>query len=91
VVLIKPQFEAGKDKVGRNGIVKDPGTHKEVIERITGYFSHNGLTPKGIDYSPIKGAKGNIEYLLWVEHMGMPEEKNQDYADKAIQNAFNNL
>lgn len=91
VILIKPQFEAGKDKVGKNGIVKDPEIHKEVIKRITGYFAQNFLAPKDIEYSPIRGAKGNVEYLLLIEHQGDSNEKIQEYADKVIQNAFNNL
>ncbi|MBR2834765.1 MAG: TlyA family RNA methyltransferase [Coriobacteriales bacterium] len=67
VCLIKPQFEAGREHVGKNGIVKDPKIHREVIERVCGYARANGLEPCGLDYSPITGTKGNIEYLLYMQ------------------------
>lgn len=66
VCLIKPQFEAGRDKVGKNGVVRERATHAEVIERVLGYLQDNELVPLGLDYSPIKGPKGNIEYLVYV-------------------------
>ena len=64
--LIKPQFEAGRDQVGKKGIVRDSKIHVEVIENVIGYASDNGLYPHGLDYSPVKGTKGNIEYLLYL-------------------------
>ena len=64
--LIKPQFEAGRDQVGKKGIVRDSKVHVEVIENVIGYASDNGLYPHGLDYSPVKGTKGNIEYLLYL-------------------------
>ena len=64
--LIKPQFEAGREQVGKKGIVRDSKVHVEVIENIIGYASDNGLYPHGLDYSPVKGTKGNIEYLLYL-------------------------
>ena len=70
VILIKPQFEAGKGKVGKNGVVRDPATHKEVLEEITDYLINNNYAVLGLDYSPIKGPKGNIEYLAFVEKSG---------------------
>lgn len=63
--LIKPQFEAGREQVGK-GIVRDSKVHVEVIENVIGYASDNGLYPHGLDYSPVKGTKGNIEYLLYL-------------------------
>ena len=63
VTLIKPQFEAGKDKVGKKGVVKDPNTHIEVIENVFDYAKENGYYPKGLSHSPIKGPEGNIEYI----------------------------
>ena len=60
--LVKPQFEAGRDKVGKKGVVKDPQTHKEVITRVTGVAVTNGFLPSGLLYSPI-----NIEYLLYLK------------------------
>ena len=66
VTLIKPQFEAGREKVGKKGVVRDPEVHKEVVERIIGVAKDAGFVIKGLDYSPIKGPEGNIEYLLWL-------------------------
>lgn len=67
VCLIKPQFEAGKEKVGKKGVVRDPLVHKEVIEKIIDVMTNNGLSVLGLDYSPIKGPEGNIEYLIYVQ------------------------
>lgn len=64
VCLVKPQFEAGREQVGKKGIVKDKKVHKEVIENVIRYGQANGLYPQGLDFSPMTGAKGNIEYLL---------------------------
>ena len=64
--LIKPQFEAGREQVGKKGIVRDSKIHVEVIENVISYASDNGLYPHGLDYSPVKGTKGNIEYLLYL-------------------------
>lgn len=64
--LIKPQFEAGREQVGKKGIVRDSKVHVEVIENVIVYASDNGLYPHGLDYSPVKGTKGNIEYLLYL-------------------------
>lgn len=64
--LIKPQFEAGREQVEKKGIVRDSKVHVEVIENVIGYASDNGLYPHGLDYSPVKGTKGNIEYLLYL-------------------------
>jgi len=65
VCLIKPQFEAGREKVGKKGVVREPETHVEVINKILIAASELGLTPIGLTYSPIKGPEGNIEYLLY--------------------------
>mgnify|MGYP000934075169 FL=1 len=72
--LIKPQFEAGREQVGKKGIVRDSKVHVEVIENIIGYASDNGLYPHGLDYSPVKGTKGNIEYLLYLKKTESSEE-----------------
>ncbi len=66
VALIKPQFEAGKDKVGKKGVVKDPAVHQAVIERVLTTAEQCGYTVKGLNYSPVKGPEGNIEYLAWL-------------------------
>lgn len=64
IALIKPQFEAGRDKVGKKGVVKDPGVHCQVICRVLQAARQHGLYPVGITYSPVKGPEGNIEYLV---------------------------
>ena len=66
VCLIKPQFEAGKDKIGKKGVVRDPAVHTEVLERITAFAVETGFSLKNLDFSPIKGPEGNIEYLMHI-------------------------
>lgn len=68
VCLIKPQFEAGREKVGKKGVVRDPAVHEEVIRMVTGYADRLGFRILGIDHSPIRGPEGNIEYLLYMEN-----------------------
>ena len=72
--LIKPQFEAGREQVGKKGIVRDSKIHVEVIENVISYASDNGLYPHGLDFSPVKGTKGNIEYLLYLKKTESSEE-----------------
>ena len=67
VCLIKPQFEAGREKVGKKGVVRDPAVHREVIETAVGYAKENGFRLLGLDFSPIRGPEGNIEYLMYLE------------------------
>ncbi len=66
VALIKPQFEAGREKVGKKGVVRDPGVHVEVITRVAQFAIDLGFFIRGIDFSPIKGPEGNIEYLIHI-------------------------
>lgn len=68
--LIKPQFEAGKEKVGKKGVVRDPKVHLEVVERILSFAVENGFSVLHLDYSPIKGPEGNIEYLVHLKKDG---------------------
>lgn len=72
VCLIKPQFEAGKDKVGKKGVVRDKSVHVEVVEKITGLMVDLGFSVVGIDFSPIKGPEGNIEYLAYIKKTDKP-------------------
>lgn len=67
VCLIKPQFEAGKDKVGKKGVVREPEIHEEVVHKILDFADLVGFAIKGLTYSPIKGPEGNIEYLVFLE------------------------
>ena len=65
--LIKPQFEAGREHVGKKGVVRDPLIHEAVIKKITGFSLELGFTIKNITFSPIKGPEGNIEYLVHLQ------------------------
>jgi len=66
ICLIKPQFEAGRDKVGKHGVVREPEVHREVIRSIIDFTKENGFTVKGLTFSPIRGPEGNIEYLIYL-------------------------
>lgn len=66
VCLVKPQFEAGKDKVGKKGVVRDPAVHLEVLEHFLEHAAHAGFSVKDITFSPIRGPEGNIEYLGYL-------------------------
>ena len=65
--LIKPQFEAGREKVGKKGVVRDPAIHREVLERFLEHARDAGFAVLGLTYSPIRGPEGNIEYLGYLE------------------------
>ena len=65
--LVKPQFEAGKEKVGKKGVVRDPAVHLEVLEHFLEHAKESGFTVLGLTYSPIRGPEGNIEYLAWLK------------------------
>ena len=66
VCLIKPQFEAGREKVGKKGVVRDPMVHEEVIGEVIAFAKEQGFSILGLSYSPIRGPEGNIEYLLYL-------------------------
>ena len=70
IALIKPQFEAGKERVGKNGVVRDPEVHKDVIQRVLSAAAEAGFVTAGLTFSPVKGPKGNIEYLLYLRVQG---------------------
>ena len=72
VCLIKPQFEAGKEKVGKKGVVRDIAVHEEVVENVTSFMVENGFSVLGLEFSPIKGPEGNIEYLAYIEKSETP-------------------
>ncbi len=78
VCLIKPQFEAGKEKVGKNGVVKDPKVHTEVSVNIAEFAESIGLSPAGFEFSPITGPKGNIEYLIYLKKTDAPSISSED-------------
>lgn len=72
VCLVKPQFEAGREKVGKKGVVRDKAVHTEVIESFMQFAGEAGFSVRGVDYSPIRGPEGNIEYLGWLQKCGEP-------------------
>lgn len=75
VCLVKPQFEAGREKVGKKGVVRDPLVHEEVILSVMEAARKEGFLSLGLDFSPIKGPEGNIEYLLYLGRQGSREEE----------------
>lgn len=78
VCLIKPQFEAGKEKVGKKGVVREPKIHIEVIEKVLTFASENGFSVLGLTFSPIKGPEGNIEYLVCLQKMAKQELHDEE-------------
>lgn len=75
VCLVKPQFEAGREKVGKKGVVREPKVHREVLEQIMQYVLSIGFEILELSFSPIKGPEGNIEYLLYIQNTDrIPEE-----------------
>ncbi|ABB14174.1 TlyA family RNA methyltransferase [Carboxydothermus hydrogenoformans] len=87
VVLIKPQFEAGREKVGKKGVVRDPATHREVLKNLLEYAEGLGFQPLGLTYSPITGLEGNIEYLLYLSTDNTKEKVKID-VDRVVTEAF---
>lgn len=92
VVLIKPQFEAGREKVGKKGVVRDPKVHEEVVRSIVDYAIESGYTPLGLTFSPIRGPEGNIEYLLWIrKHEAKDYDAVVQSIDKVVAAAHETL
>lgn len=87
-VLIKPQFEAGKEKVGKKGVVRDKAVHVEVMERILDFADFVGFEIGGLDFSPIRGPEGNIEYLLYLKKNPNREMIPSDLEEKELMAAF---
>lgn len=75
VALIKPQFEAGREQIGKNGIVKDKAVHQKVLKTVTSFAMDYGFTVKGIDFSPIQGGHGNIEFLAHLQKLADAENQ----------------
>ena len=92
VCLIKPQFEAGREKVGKKGVVRDPAVHEEVIEKVRDFAMSISLEPCHLSFSPIKGPEGNIEYLVQLEKCEEPGDINEKIQiEKIVDEAFGNL
>lgn len=91
VCLIKPQFEAGREKVGKNGVVREPKTHREVIEKILDYADLVGFKVLHLEYSPIRGPEGNIEYLVHLKKEEEPEEAVRELTEQAAEAALGEI
>ena len=81
VALIKPQFEAGREQVGKNGIVKDPAVHERVLMQVRDFAQESSFSMKGLDFSPIQGGHGNIEFIAFLEK----EETPSSLSDQDLQ------
>lgn len=91
VCLIKPQFEAGREKVGKNGVVREPQVHREVIEKIVDYADSIGFRVLHLEYSPIKGPEGNIEYLIHLKKEQEPEETVRRLTEQEAETALKDV
>ena len=94
VALIKPQFEAGREQVQKHGVVKDPAVHEQVIKKIWEYAQSIHFCIKGLDFSPIKGPEGNIEYLLYLVKSDQDlkvQELNEECIHQVVLNSHKDL
>lgn len=89
--LVKPQFEAGKEKVGKKGVVRDSEVHKEVIENVIGYANEFGFYVHELTFSPIKGPEGNIEFLIIISKDSERPTVSQDVIDDIVMQAKQHL
>ncbi len=90
VALIKPQFEAGKENVGKKGVVRDAAVHKMVIRNVISFAKEEGFGIAGLDFSPIKGPEGNIEYLLLLT-LGDDDAVSDEYVDALVGKSHGDL
>ena len=88
VCLIKPQFEAGRDKVGKKGVVRERAVHEEVVRKILDYSDSIGFDVLSLEYSPIKGPEGNIEYLMHIRKNGERSEQLIQLTEKEAEDAL---
>ena len=91
VCLIKPQFEAGREKVGKKGVVRDPAVHIEVVQNIFNFCLENGFDVLNLDYSPIKGPEGNIEYLIHLRKSDDPKSYTEITPEELVKNSHSQL
>lgn len=91
VCLVKPQFEAGREKVGKKGVVRESSTHIEVIRNAIGFALQNHFSVRGLDYSPIKGPEGNIEFLIHVVHDGEQQAPGEEDIQSVVNAAHQSL
>lgn len=89
--LVKPQFEAGREKVGKKGVVRDPKVHEEVIHKVIDFALKNGFSVHNLSYSPIKGPEGNIEYLVYIEKNSESKKEETIDVDAIVEAAHTSL
>ena len=91
VCLVKPQFEAGREKVGKKGVVREAETHCEVLSAASEFAAASGFDCAGVDYSPIKGPEGNIEFLLYVKKSAEPKTLTPESIEAVVKQAHEAL
>ena len=91
VCLIKPQFEAGRENVGKKGVVRDKSVHIAVVNKIIDFATKNGYSLLGLSFSPIKGPEGNIEYLCYLQKSETPEIFTNATAESVVEISYNEL
>ena len=89
--LVKPQFEAGKENVGKKGVVRDPQIHAMVIEKVGDFAAQTGFSVEGLSFSPIKGPEGNIEYLLYLRKNQAGSVLEQEQVQQTVRTAHETL
>ncbi|MCT3045738.1 MULTISPECIES: TlyA family RNA methyltransferase [Leuconostoc] len=91
VALIKPQFEAGRENVGKNGIIKDTAVHKQVLQKVTQMMVNDGFSITDLTYSPIKGGQGNIEFLAVLKRSNQAEISEHINIDRLLERTYEQL
>lgn len=91
VCLIKPQFEAGRDKIGKKGVVRELSTHVEVVTAISEFVLENGFDILNLDFSPVKGPEGNIEYLIYIKKSDAPKSFLERSYEEIVTESHNAL
>ena len=91
VALIKPQFEAGRENVGKNGIIRDPSVHKQVLQSVVQMMVSDGFSIDALTYSPIKGGQGNIEFLAIIRRDEVPVIKSDIDVDQLLEQTYMQL
>lgn len=91
VCLIKPQFEAGRENVGKKGVVREKNVHISVVKDIYDFCLNNGYSVLGLDYSPIKGPEGNIEYLIYIKKSDSPVSETDVSVEELVENSHKQL
>lgn len=91
VCLVKPQFEAGKGRVGKKGVVREPEIHLEVLQKILRFAGENGFSAERLDFSPVKGPEGNIEYLLMLRKADLPKQSEEICPENVVKASHENF